>query len=175
PGSATRGIAITAVNDGPVNTVPGPQSTNEDTAKVFSSGNANQISVADVDLSANPIKITLTATNGTVTLSTTAGLSFITGDGTSDATMTFTGTLTAVNTALNGMSFNPTPDFNGAASLQIVSDDQGSTGTGGALSDTDTVKITVNAQNDAPVVTTTGGNLSYTEGDPATAIDPGLT
>ena len=46
-GSATRGIAITAVNDGPTNTVPGPQSTNEDTAKVFSSGNANQISVAD--------------------------------------------------------------------------------------------------------------------------------
>src|SRR4030095_9567206 len=70
PGSATRGIAITAVNDAPVNTVPGPQSTNEDTAKVFSSGNGNQISVADVDLGASAIKITLTATNATLTLST---------------------------------------------------------------------------------------------------------
>jgi hypothetical protein len=175
PGSATRGIAITAVNDGPVNTVPGPQTTNEDTAKVFSSGNANQISVADVDLGANPIKITLTATNGTLTLATTAGLSFTTGDGTADATMVFTGTLAAVNTALNGMSFAPTPDFNGAASLQIISDDQGSTGTGGALTDTDTVNITVNAQNDAPVVTTTAGNLAYTENAGAVAIDPGLT
>ena len=79
--------------------------------------------------------------------------------------MVFTGTLASVNTALNGLSFNPTPDFNGAASLQIISDDQGNTGTGGPLTDTDTVNITVNAANDAPVVTTTAGNLSYTEND----------
>jgi predicted outer membrane repeat protein len=175
PGSATRGIAITAVNDAPVNTVPGPQSTNEDTAKVFSSGNANQISVADVDLGANPIKITLTVSNGTLTLSTIAGLSFTNGDGSGDSTMVFTGSLSAVNTALNGLSFNPTVDFNGAASLQIVSDDQGNTGTGGALTDTDAVNITVNAANDAPVVTATAGNLAYTENDAATAIDAGLT
>ena len=175
PTPNTMTINVTAVNDAPVNTVPGPQSTTEDTPKVFSAANLNQISVADVDAGANPIKVTLTATNGTITLSTTAGLSFITGDGTADATMMFTGTLTAVNTALNGMSFNPTADFNGAASLQIVSDDQGNSGSGGPLTDTDTVNITVNAENDAPVVTTTAGNLSYTENDPATAIDPGLT
>ncbi|HJT68495.1 MAG TPA: choice-of-anchor Q domain-containing protein [Pyrinomonadaceae bacterium] len=174
-GTATRGITITAVNDAPVNTVPGPQTTNEDTAKVFSSGNGNQISVADVDLGANAIKITLTSTNGKLTLSTIAGLSFITGDGTDDATMVFTGSLSAVNTALNGLSFNPNADFNGAASLQIISDDQGNTGTGGPLTDTDSVNITVTAVNDVPVVTTTAGNLSYTENAAATAIDPGLT
>ena len=175
PTPNTMTINVTAVNDGPVNSVPGPQSTTEDTPKVFSAANLNQISVADVDAGSNPIKVTLTATNGTLTLSTTAGLSFITGDGTADATMMFTGTLTAVNTALNGMSFNPTADFNGAASLQIVSDDQGNSGSGGPLTDTDTVNITVNAENDAPVVTTTAGNLNYTENDPATAIDMGLT
>jgi hypothetical protein len=174
-GSATRGIDITAVNDPPVNTVPGPQTAIEDTAKVFSSGNGNQISVADPDLGANSIKITLTATNGTLTLASIAGLSFTTGDGTADATMVFTGTLANVNTALNGLSFAPTPDFNGAATLQIVSDDQGSTGTGGPLTDTDTVNITVNGADDVPVVTTTAGNLAYNENDPATAIDPGVT
>ena len=175
PGSATRGITITAVNDGPVNTVPGPQNTNEDTAKVFSSGNGNQISVADPDLGANPIKITLTATNGTLTLSTVVGLTITTGDGTDDPTIVFTGSLASANTALNGLSFDPTADFNGPASLQIISDDQGATGTGGALTDTDTINITVNAANDAPVVTTTAGNLSYTENDLPTAIDTGLT
>ncbi|HJT65247.1 MAG TPA: Ig-like domain-containing protein [Pyrinomonadaceae bacterium] len=174
-GSATRDIAITAVNDAPVNTVPGPQSTNEDTAKVFSSGNGNQISVADVDLNANSIKITLTAANGTISLASIGGLSFTSGDGTNDATMVFTGSLANVNTALNGLSFTPTLDFNGVASLQIVSDDQGNTGTGGPLTDTDSVNITVNGANDAPVVTASGGNLSYTENGAAAAIDSGLT
>src|SRR6185503_12692246 len=174
PTPNTMTINVTGVNDGPVNTVPGPQATNEDVALVFSSGNSNQISVADPDAGANPVKITLTATNGTLTLSTTAGLSFITGDGTADATMMFTGTLTAVNTALNGMSFTPTANFSGAASLQIVSDDQGNTGSGGPLTDTDSVSITVNEQNDAPVVTTTAGNTTFTEGGAAVAIDTGL-
>src|SRR5207244_5315809 len=79
------------------------------------------------------------------------GLTFSSGDGTADATMTFTGTTAAINTALNGLSFAPTANFNGAANLQLVTNDQGNTGTGGALSDTDTVAITVNAVNDAPV------------------------
>jgi len=175
PGSATRGIAITAVNDAPVNTVPGPQNTNEDTARVFSSGNGNLISVADPDLGANPIKITLTATNGTITLASIAGLTITTGDGNDDPVIVFTGLLANANTALNGLSFNPTADFTGPASLQIISDDQGNTGTGGILTDTDTINITVNAANDAPVVITSGGNIAYTENDLPTFIDPGLT
>jgi len=64
-------------------------------------------------------------------------------DGTADATMTFTGTIANINTALNGMTFTPNAGFNGAATLTIVSNDQGNTGTGGAKSDTDVVNIQV--------------------------------
>jgi hypothetical protein len=126
-----------------VNTVPGPQGTNLNTPLVFSSGNGNQISVADPDAGTNPIQITLTATNGTLTLNGTTGLSFTVGDGTADATMTFTGTITNINTALNGMTYTPDPGFGGAASVTITSNDQGNTGSGGPLSDTDVVSITV--------------------------------
>src|SRR5204863_47010 len=156
--SDTDSVAITvnAVNDAPVNSVPAAQSTNEDTALVFSSGNSNQISISDVDAGSSSVQVTLTGTNGTITLAGIAGLTFSVGDGTADGTMTFTGTIASINTALNGLSFGPTGDFNGAASLQIVTNDQGNSGSGGALSDNDTVSITVNAVNDAPVNTVPG-------------------
>src|SRR5439155_891007 len=143
--SDTDSVAITvnAVNDAPVNSVPAAQSTNEDTSLVFSSGNGNHISISDVDGGAGSEQVTLTGTNGAITLSGTSGLTFSTGDGTADATMTFTGTVANINTALNGLSFAPTANFNGAASLQLVTNDQGNTGSGGALSDTDNVAITV--------------------------------
>ncbi len=141
--TATRGITISAVNDAPVNTVPGPQSTNQNTPLIFSSGNGNQISIADIDAGTNTIQVTLTATNGTITLATTAGLVFSVGDGTADATMTFDGTLTEVNAAMNGMTFNPTAGFTGAATLTITTNDLGNTGTGGPLTDTDVVNIQV--------------------------------
>ncbi len=144
-------ITVNGANDGPVNTVPGPQSTNQNTPLTFSSGNGNQISVADPDAGANTIQVTLTATNGTLTLSGTSGLSFSftdangtgAGDGTADATMTFRGTIANINTALNGMTFTPNLGFSGAASLTITTNDLGNTGTGGPLTDTDTVNIQV--------------------------------
>ena len=42
------------------------------------------------------------------------------------------------------MTFTPTNGFSGAAALQIITNDQGNTGIGGPLSDTDTLSITVN-------------------------------
>ena len=141
--TSSRQVAVTAVNDAPVNTKPGSQSTLQDTTEVFSSGNGSLISVADVD--AASVQVQLVSTNGATTLfgSMPGSLSFSAGDGTADATMTFTGTIAAVNTALNGLSFNPTTNFYGAASLQIVTSDLGATGTGGTLTDNDTVTVTV--------------------------------
>ncbi|HWT01469.1 MAG TPA: Calx-beta domain-containing protein [Pyrinomonadaceae bacterium] len=164
PNTAT--LTIQDPNDAPANAVPAAQSTAEDTARVFSSANGNQISIADPDAGTNPVRVTLTATSGTVTLNGTGGLSFITGDGTSDATMSFTGTVTNINAALNGLSFAPTANFNGAASLQVLTNDQGQAGTGGALSDTDTVNITVTPVADTPTVTnaTTSENAKTTSG-----------
>jgi hypothetical protein len=149
-------ISVGAINDAPVNTVPAGQATNEETALVFSSANANAISVADVDAATGPVQITLGVTNGTLTLSGTTGLSFTTGTGSGDATMVFTGTLADVNAALDGLSYAPTANYAGPATLTLTTDDQGNTGAGGALSASSSVAITVNAINDAPVNTVPG-------------------
>jgi hypothetical protein len=150
-------VNVTGVNDGPVNTVPlTTQTTGENQPKFFSTGGSNPISVADSDAGSSPVKITLTVVNGTVTLASTAGLTFQGGDGTADPMVQFTGTLTAVNAAMNGLRYDPPPGFTGNALLTILSDDQGATGAGGALTDSDQVIITVTAVNDPPVNTVPG-------------------
>ncbi len=162
--AATSTATVAAVNDAPLNTVPGAQTTNEDTVLVFSAGNGNAISIGDVDAGTSPVQVVLTGANGAITLAGIAGLTFAVGDGVADAAMTFSGTLGAVNAALNGLSFMPGANFSGAASLSISADDQGNTGAGGALSDADAVTITV-LPNVAPTVTASGGTIVFTEGN----------
>ncbi len=145
-------INIAAVNDAPVNTVPGTQNISEDNALVFSAGNGNQISIADVDAASGAVKTTISVNHGLLSLAGVTGLTFTTGDGTSDASMVFTGTVTDINAALATLTYNPTANYNGTDTLTITTNDQGNTGSGGALSDTDTVTINLAPANDAPTI-----------------------
>ncbi|TDJ38602.1 MAG: DUF4347 domain-containing protein, partial [Gammaproteobacteria bacterium] len=135
--TAPLSISLTNVNEPPVNTVPGAQNTDEDVALVFSSGNGNPISVSDVDVGGNDLRVTLSVDNGTLTLAQITGLTFTIGDGTADVTMTFTGTIADINAALDGLRYDPTPDFNGNSTLTITTSDQGNTGTESVLLDGD--------------------------------------
>jgi hypothetical protein len=141
---------VTAVNDAPVNSVPGSQSTNEDTDLVFSSGNSNLISISDVDAGSSSVQVSLSAMYGTLTLSGTTGLTFSMGDGTADGFMTFTGTVANINAALSGLTYTPNANSHNNDTLNISTNDQGNTGTGGSQFDFDSVVITVNSVNDAP-------------------------
>ncbi len=136
-------VNIGGKNDTPVNAVPGPMTTNINVPLVFSAANNNAIMVADEDAKTSPVRVTLTAAHGTVSLNGTAGLSFMNGDGAADLTMTFDGTLAAINNRLNGMSFTPTLDYTGAAGFEMIVNDLGNTGIGGAKMDTDYVSINV--------------------------------
>lgn len=127
----------------PVNTVPAAQTINQDTTLTFSAANSNQISVADADVLNNPVTVMLSVDNGTLTLSQTTGLTFTTGDGTADATMTFLGTLADINAALNGLIFTPNPGFVGTSTLSITSSSTGSPGVGGGTQ-TATDSVTIN-------------------------------
>ena len=138
-------VNLTATNNAPTITAPVSVVTNTNTAHTF----AGNVSVADVDAGTSAVKVTLTSTNGTATLSGTAGLA-VTGNGT--ATVVATGPLASQNAALNNMQFAPTAAFSGAASLKVDIDDQGNTGTGGPLTATKTIAITV---DNAPTVTST--------------------
>lgn len=142
--SATETFTITvnSVNDRPVNTVPFAQAVIKNSFLIFSAAETNQISIADADAGNASVQVALSSTNGVLTLSGTTGLSFSAGTGAGSANMTFTGSISNINAALNGMSFAPTNNFEGAAQLQISTNDLGNSG-GAAQSDTDFVNISV--------------------------------
>ena len=147
-GTVDVGAVETGANEAPVITAPASLIIAQNSAHTFSA----TVSIADDAAWGAALQLTLTATQGTATLSTVTGLSFSAGDGTADAAMTFTGTLDAINVALNGATFTPTTAYLGAASLQIDVDDQGNTGAGGSLTDSETVALDVQVPNQAPVI-----------------------
>ncbi len=139
-GTVTIGESVTAVDDAPVDHVPGPQSVVQNQTLVFSGPNA--ISITDVDANGADVTVTLAVgSNGTLTLSDVTGLTFTTGDGLNDATMTFSGNLTAINAALAGLSY--TGSAIGPDTLTVTANDNGHSGVNPAGDVVATVAITV--------------------------------
>ncbi|MGD0465805.1 MAG: hypothetical protein ABSA84_03850, partial [Gammaproteobacteria bacterium] len=166
-------VNINQIAVAPVNTVPISQSVNENANLVFSAANNNQISVSDIDADGGTgteigtMTVTLTVAHGILSLSETNGLT-VTGNGTSN-TIVATGTLTNLNSALNGLSYTPNINYHGAELLTISTDDNGNVGIGGPLTTTNTIGITVNSYNVAPSINNLGAAsaANYTEGSNA--------
>ena len=129
------------INEVPVINVPGPQNGTEDTPLTFNTANGNPISITDGDNDNQ--SITIAVTNGIFYLSTTSGL---TGSGNGSSSLSYSGTLADINTALNNSYFISPFNYNGSASVAITTDD----GTGGI--DAETIGITIAAVNDPPLI-----------------------
>jgi parallel beta-helix repeat protein len=112
-------------------------------------GISSGLQITDLDAGSNRLSVTLSVSNGLYSLGTVAGLTFVNGDGTADASMTFLGTLAQLNAAIDTVQFIPNANFNGTSILSITVNDLGNTGTGGALSTTKNVPIRVAPVNDA--------------------------
>ncbi|PSJ65698.1 beta strand repeat-containing protein [Kumtagia ephedrae] len=166
-------VTVVGVNDAPVNTLPGVvPAADEDTGLSITG-----ISVADVDAdpASHNVTVTLDVDNGTLDILTdvvggvTAGQ--VSGDNSS--TITITATQNQINTtlaALNGLVYKGNLNFNGADTLTVTTNDNGSsgtdpglTGTGTSEQDGDQRGITVNAVNDAPALTGLGGTVATDE------------
>jgi hypothetical protein len=141
-------ITVSGVNDAPVVTLPaGPLEVASVSTLAFTGLNA--ISITDVDSAAGAIRTTIAVTSlgtgnpGTLTLGSTTGLNFTggVGDGTNDATMTFTGTQAATDLAIKTLVYTPVDIL--TVTLTVTTNDQGNSGTGVALEHSDNVIIDV--------------------------------
>ena len=146
-GSKTVDIPFTvaAVNDAPVNSVPGPQSVAVGTALDLS----GSMTVKDDAAAGDQIQTTVSIDGGPGTFTT-----FVNGSlsGNNTGTVVLTGTPFQVNQSLNNFVFQDNgPSGSGGTpyTVTMATDDLGSTGKGGPLTDVKTFTINVTGGNPA--------------------------
>ena len=154
-GSSRRLLAmIHAVNSEAVITAPMLLSVDEDSLVSLVG-----VNVADLDVDVTPygtVAVKVSAKHGTLTVGQEAvhNLTFASGDGKEDSMMSFVGTLSDVNVALQSFTYKPHPDYNGLEEVKIRVTDQGFTGGSEDSKEADhQVQINVRAKNDKPTFT----------------------
>ena len=169
--SGTIVIEILPINDGPINSFGGsPISTsptitgNEDETLSFSGSTG--LTISDIDAGTGDVTVTLTVNSGTLNVSSTSGV-----QGNGGNQLTIDGTVSQVNNALGGLTYSPQGNFFGDDALTINTDDNGNTGAS-ALSDNDTVNITIQPINDAPTLVVPGKQSFLTDFDNSFSSDP---
>jgi hypothetical protein len=161
-GTAAIGISVYAA---PKFTAPASATVTENTPFVFSTAGSDAIGIVDAAAAnGGNVQSTFTATHGTLSLATTAGLS-ITAGANHTASMTIVGSLSSVLAALNGLTFTPTAKYTGSASIKMTVKDLTD-----ALSGTGTITLKV-AKASAATKPAAEGHSSST---PAAVVERGL-
>ncbi|HYD76783.1 DUF4347 domain-containing protein, partial [Ramlibacter sp.] len=166
PGSASSlgGQKDLVIDMAPVNTLPALLSGGNNLPMAIAAG------VADSD--SPTLTVTLTATQGTLSLGTVTGLTFTAGDGTDDTIVQVTGTQAQLNAALATLSFMADAGYEGAGSVTMETTDGKASINGVPIQDTDVLTLDIRG----PVPGISGlADLGYVENDPATAVAPLLS
>ncbi len=157
-------LTVTAVNDPPVQTVPGTQTVVEGGELQFNTTNENLIRIADVDAGEASLGVTLSA-RGTLSLGSTDGLEITNGDGVDDSTISFEAHLADINRALDGLLYR-TPTGTDPDTITLTSNDRGSDGAGGPMETQSTIPISIRPLNTPP-------QLTLPESDPLAVVGSG--
>src|SRR4029077_16123119 len=172
---ATATINIAAVNDAPVaaNT-HGPYSATEQVA--LSLKNSGLL-ISDADAGSGPVTVTLSVGEGTLTVGAGTSGALVSNNGTSSVTIN--GTVAQINALLNTdagstVSYIDSSDAPGTSTtLSLSVNDNGNTGSGGALaSNIATATINIGAVNDPPVISGVPASASASENTPVTLVAP---
>jgi hypothetical protein len=167
--SANATVTVNAVNDAPVWSGSPTITMNEGSSV---SVNNRGLSVSDVDAGTGTVQLTLSSSNTADQLSLvagTSGVSIVSGNGTSSVVIS--GTLAQINALLASTgtagSITYTQNYTPAtaegitsATLSLALSDQGNTGSGGALTATQTIPVTI-APSPSSVVGTSAVNTLY--------------
>ena len=134
---------VTGSNNPPVLTVPGPLAAGAGSAVSLAG-----IRVADLDAGTSNLNLTISAANGTISVSTSVvnGVRANQVSGNNSGTVTLAASLAALNATLTnaaGAAYTSRSDFSGIETVGVTVNDNGNSGTGGAKTDTKSIAITV--------------------------------
>ncbi|MHC1945960.1 cadherin domain-containing protein [Bradyrhizobium sp. UFLA06-06] len=168
-GTGSTTGSVTAVDDGPTASVPADNSIG--TAFSHTNFAISGLSVADIDAASGNVTATIASSHANLTFNT-AGLASFTNN--SSHTVTLTGTVAQVNTALATLTYNSDDGFTGSDTVTLNINDNGNTGTGGPLtSGAQTFHVGVVPQvfyiDNSPTALANSANLG-TAADPYTSI-----
>jgi hypothetical protein len=132
-------ITIIPINDAPTIIAPESITIIEDNPITFSQQNNTQIVVDDVDAATNNLKFELTTSSGRFKIN-------------GDVKEVFTSDLQNITNFLEQLTFIPSQNFNGIATVTLTVNDNGHSGFGGPRTASKTIRIVINAVNDAPLL-----------------------
>jgi hypothetical protein len=144
----------------PLASSPATSTVSQNSSLTFSTSDGNAISVADGFAGSGTDQLSLSVVDGSLTLAAGSGVT-VTGGANGSGSLTIQGTLTQLNSALNGLVYTPKAGYSGTDSLIVSYAD--SVG-GGDLTASTTVAITVNTSgNQAPAITSSN-KVTFTVG-----------
>ncbi|MBF0151854.1 MAG: DUF4347 domain-containing protein, partial [Magnetococcales bacterium] len=180
--SATRTIAITAINDAPILSTTGAAlSVTEGDAPTAMDPGLTLSDIDDANLSGARVQITgnYLATEDLLSFTNQAGITGSWNAGLGRLTLTGAATKADYQTALRSVTYQNTNTSNPSILARTVTfriTDSNSAGEGaGTLNATATRNIVLTAVNDAPGVSTTVAPLAHTENAAAVAVDAGFS
>jgi VCBS repeat-containing protein len=174
--TATKGLAITPVNNAPTVTTSGGQASyTEGSSPVQPDPAVNVTDPDSAQLQGATVSITTNFTSAdgdTLNFTNQNGISGSYNPTTGVLTLSGNASVANYQAALRSVTFSFTSQSPSTATRTVSFQ---ATDTGGAASNTATRNVGVTATNTAPTVTTTGGNTAYTEGAAGTPVDGGVT
>ncbi|HXF61613.1 MAG TPA: Calx-beta domain-containing protein [Caldilineaceae bacterium] len=142
---ATAQVTILDRNDPPAVTTPATQTLQVN--QPISLTVPHAIQVSDPDAAGSSVQVALTGTHGTLMPATVENL-VVEGQGSSQ--LSLTGSIEAVNRALDGLVFTPEAGYTGAARIEVSVNDLGHHGVGGAGQAAAALPLTVIATPEPP-------------------------
>jgi hypothetical protein len=133
------GPLLAQVNTAPQISAPASAQTTWATPYAF----GNTVTISDDAAPADILKLTIEVQKGAVSMGGSGGLSFAYGDGQDDRLLSCTGTLAAINAALDGLAYSPVGGVTGTDVIWIGIDDLGSGGTNGPRQNSVYVQLSI--------------------------------